>query len=80
MTLGGVEGVLPAWADESVVRVVAAAAVLAAGWYLARLVVRLSGRRVARRFQRPSVTRTVLRGLRLGLLLVTVFAAMAVWG
>ncbi|HKL30542.1 MAG TPA: mechanosensitive ion channel family protein, partial [Natrialbaceae archaeon] len=42
---------------------VAVLVVIVGGWYLSKFVVRLAGRTVARRIQRPSVTRTVLRGL-----------------
>ncbi|OLZ41051.1 mechanosensitive ion channel protein MscS [Natrinema saccharevitans] len=43
--------------------------VLVVGWYLSKLAVRIAGRTVARRIERPSVTRTVLRGVRLAVLL-----------
>ncbi|MFC7167665.1 mechanosensitive ion channel family protein [Halospeciosus flavus] len=50
------------------------------GWALGKLLVRLLGRRVARRFQRPSVTRTVLRLIRTGSLAIGAFAALSVFG
>lgn len=43
---------------------VEAAIVLVLGWYASQLVVRMLGRPVARRFQRPSLTKTVLGGIR----------------
>jgi len=46
------------------------------GWYVGRLLVRVLGRRVARRFQRPSVTRTVLRFFRIGSLVGGAFVGM----
>jgi small-conductance mechanosensitive channel len=49
--------------------------ILVVGWYLSVLVVRVLGRPVARRFRRPSVTRTVLRSIRITVLLVAVGAA-----
>ena len=52
--------------------VIAAVLVLVVGWYVGNLVVRLVGRQVARRFQRPSLTKTVLGGIRA---LVLLFAA-----
>ncbi|WP_121821307.1 mechanosensitive ion channel family protein [Halostella salina] len=48
---------------------VIALAILVVGWYVSQLAVRLAGRSVARRFRRPSVTRTVLRGVRAVVLL-----------
>ncbi|WP_132059927.1 mechanosensitive ion channel family protein [Halorussus amylolyticus] len=45
------------------------------GWYAGRVVVRLVGRSVARRFQRPSLTKTVLGGIRAGVFMLGVFAA-----
>jgi small-conductance mechanosensitive channel len=61
-------------------RVVAAALAVAAGWYLGTLLVRVGGRRVARRFERPSVTRTVLRLVRTTGIVVGVLAAAALLG
>ena len=43
---------------------VIAALVLLAGWYGGKLLVRLVGRQVARKLQRPSLTKTVLGGIR----------------
>ncbi|WP_158056433.1 mechanosensitive ion channel family protein [Halorussus halophilus] len=43
---------------------VAASLILVLGWYASQLIVRLLGRPVARRFQRPSLTKTVLGGIR----------------
>ncbi|WP_290814971.1 mechanosensitive ion channel family protein [Halovivax sp.] len=57
-----------------------AAVVFLAGWYLSKLVVRLAGRTVARRIERPSVTRSVLRSIRLGVLAVTVIVVALILG
>ncbi|MGB9987704.1 mechanosensitive ion channel family protein [Salarchaeum japonicum] len=57
-----------------------AVVVIVVGWYAGKVLVRVLGRRVARRFQRPSVSRTILRALRVGSLLVGVFAAMGFLG
>ncbi len=80
MAPGGLPDALPAWVDQPTVRAAVAVLVIVVGWYLSHLLVRLVGRRIARRFQRPSVTRTILRGVRLGVLAVAVFAAMGVLG
>ncbi|MFW6153504.1 MAG: mechanosensitive ion channel family protein, partial [Halobacteriota archaeon] len=54
-----------------------AVVVLLFGWWVSRFVVRLVGRSVARRFNRPSVTRTVLRMIRISIIAVAV--AIAAW-
>jgi hypothetical protein len=80
MVPGGLPDALPAWVDQPLVRVVVSLPVVVAGWYLSTVLVRLMGRGTARRFQWPSVTRTILRGVRLAVLAVRVFASMAVLG
>ncbi len=61
-------------------RVVAAAVVLVVGWYLSRVLTRLFGRPLARRFRRPSVARTVLRSVRALVFAAGVFAALWILG
>jgi small-conductance mechanosensitive channel len=51
--------------------------VIGVAYLVSRLLVRLLGRRVARYFRRPSLTRTVLRGIRVG---VAVFAVLTILG
>ncbi|WP_049912958.1 mechanosensitive ion channel family protein [Natrialba hulunbeirensis] len=60
--------------------VVVALVVVVIGWYLSNIVVRLTGRTVARRIERPSVTRTVLRGVRISVLVVAFAVAGGVLG
>ncbi len=67
-------------AVESLVTLFAALVVLVVGWYLSKLAVRLTGRTVARRIARPSVTRTVLRGVRVSVLVLTLVAVGAILG
>ncbi|ELZ10389.1 mechanosensitive ion channel family protein [Natrialba aegyptia] len=69
-----VQGYLPFGATE----LVGALLVLVIGWYLSKVVVRLTGRTVARRIDRPSVTRTVLRGVRAAVLLLTLGVAASI--
>ncbi|WP_232686050.1 mechanosensitive ion channel family protein [Halobacterium zhouii] len=57
-----------------------AAVVLFGAWYAGNLLVRVFGRRIARRFQRPSVTRTVLRLVRTVTLFIGIFTAMGLIG
>jgi len=53
---------------------------LAAGWYLGKVLVRVFGRRAARQLQRPSVSRTVLRGVRTGVFLLAASVAASFLG
>ena len=55
---------LPEWLQFPGHRVVAALLVVAAGIYLSKVLVRLLGRPIARRFARQSVAQTVLGGVR----------------
>ena len=61
-------------------RAVVAIAVLVVAWHLSRVVVQLLGRPVARQFRRPSVTQTVLRAIRLSLMLFAAAIAGSVVG
>ena len=63
---------LPGSVPTIVVQLSLAFVVLVLGWYLSKIVVRLAGRTVARRIERPSVTRSVLRVIRGSVLLLTV--------
>jgi small-conductance mechanosensitive channel len=67
---------IPAWAF----RVALAVSVLVVSYYLSKVVRQLLGRRIARRFKRPSVNRTVLRGIQAGIVLVGVFVALGIFG
>jgi len=59
---------------------IAVIAVLVVGWYGSRIAVSLAGRTVARRIGRPSITRTVLRGMRTFLMLFAVLYAVSLVG
>jgi len=54
--------------------------VLVVGWYLSKVAVRIAGRTVARRIERPSVTRTALRGVRAAVLLWAAVVAASILG
>ena len=60
--------------------VVIALIVVVAGYWLSRLVVRLLGRSVARRFKRPSVSRTVLRSMRISIIALSIVVAAYILG
>ncbi|NEU58982.1 mechanosensitive ion channel family protein [Halorussus sp. MSC15.2] len=55
-----------------------AVVILVAGWYGSRLLIRFLGRPVARRFQRPSLTKTVLGGIRAVVMVVAASVAVKV--
>lgn len=76
----GLQEFMPTWAPEHTAQIILALVVIVIGWYLSKVVVRLAGRTVARRIQRPSVTRTVLRGVRVSVLLVTLGIAASILG
>ena len=63
---------LPGSVPPMLVRLAIAGFIVVVGWYLSKLVVRLAGRTVARRIERPSVTRSVLRSIRVSVLVLTV--------
>ena len=71
---------LPKFVPEWTVPVVASLVVLGLAWLVARLLVRLLGRRIARQFGRPSLTRTALRGIRLGVFIFAVLVILRING
>ncbi|EMA44153.1 mechanosensitive ion channel family protein [Halococcus saccharolyticus] len=72
--------VLPEWVPQWSVQVALALVVLGLAWYGSKLFVRLIGRRVARRFRRPSVTRAVLRTIRVVVMFFGLLTAAAILG
>ncbi len=70
----------PAWVPGWVLPLVATVLVVVLSWAAGRLVVRLFGRRIARRFERPSLSRTALRGLRLVVYLLGFFTVLRING
>lgn len=73
-------GVVPEWLPRWVVDLFVAVLVLVLAWAVSRLIVKLFGRRVAQRFRRPSLTRTVLRGIRAGVYLFAILTIMRIYG
>ena len=71
---------LPPWIPGELIQVVLAVVVLLVTYYLSGLVRRVLGRRIARRFNRPSVTRTVLRGIQTGVLVLGTIVALQILG
>jgi small-conductance mechanosensitive channel len=79
--LGDVAGELAARFGALPVGELATAAIALLGsWYLGKFAVRILGRRMARRFQRPSLTRTVLRSVRTGIFVVGALVALSAVG
>ena len=66
-----IENVLPFSVPDGTAQLVLALVVLLVGWYLSKVVVRLTARTIAQRIERPSVTRTILRGVRALILFFT---------
>ena len=84
-TIGGGPGLSPPeWLPDiipvSLFRVVAAVALIVFAYYLSQLVRQVLGRRVARRFKRPSVTQTILRGLQGTIVLGGLLTALSFFG
>jgi small-conductance mechanosensitive channel len=71
---------LPPWVPAELIEGVLAVLVLVVTYYLSGVVRRVLGRRVARRFNRPSVTRTVLRGIQTAVLTLGGVIALRILG
>jgi len=54
--------------------------VLVVAYFASRLVVLVFGRRIARRFQRPSLTRTAIRGIRGAVFLIALLSILRIYG
>ncbi|MFD1645743.1 mechanosensitive ion channel family protein [Haloarchaeobius litoreus] len=75
-----VEQLLPDAIPGLVIEYGMAVLVLIIGLYGSKLAIRLFGRTIARRIQRPSITQTVLRSVRLAIMLVAVAVALSIIG
>ncbi|WP_299237144.1 mechanosensitive ion channel family protein [Natronomonas sp.] len=81
----GGQGIFPpAWLPETVpvslYRLVVAAGLMVVAYYASKLARQMLGRRVARYFDRPSVTQTVLRGLQAAIVLAAALTALGFFG
>ncbi len=70
----------PAWVPRWLLQAVSSLLVLAAAYVISRLIIRVVGRRVAQRFRRPSLTRAVLRGIRVGVFVLAVLTVLGIYG
>ena len=74
----------PGWLPETIplwaYRLVMAVVFLTVAYYLSQFARRLLARRIARRFERPSVGQTVLRSIQAGIVVVAVMTALGFFG
>lgn len=75
-----IDSIIDYWMAQPGVTWLVAIVIVLVGIYVSKLVVRLLGRHVARRFRRPSVTKTILRSIRMGIVVLAVALAAAVIG
>ncbi len=73
-------GFVPEFIPVFFYRLFIAAVVVVASYYAARLVRQMLGRRVARRFRRPSVSRTILRSIQVLIVLGGLLVAFGFFG
>ncbi|WP_424018665.1 mechanosensitive ion channel family protein [Halorientalis pallida] len=67
---------VPPWALD----ILATLLILGLAWAASRLVVVVFGRRISRRFRRPSITRMVLRAIRVGIFVFAILAILPIYG
>ena len=73
-------GLFPAWVPEWVLNLGAVIVVIALAYLVSRLLISLFGRRIAQRFRRPSLTRTVIRGIRGAVFLLAFLTILRIYG
>jgi len=71
---------VPEWIPFWVLEVASAIVVLVLAWVTARLLVRLFSRRMARYFERPSLTRVSLAGIRVGVYVFALLTILRIFG
>ena len=71
---------LPGYVPVFVYRLVLAIAIIVFSYYLSQLAREALGRRIARQFKRPSVSRTILRSLQILIILGAVLTALSFFG
>lgn len=71
---------LPGYVPVFVYRLVLAVAIIVFSYYLSQLAREALGRRIARQFKRPSVSRTILRSLQILIVLGAVLMALSFFG
>jgi len=73
-------GFLPGWVPDWSIDLGATVLVVLLAWAVARLAVTLFGRRIAQRFERPSLTRVALRAVRVSIYLLGFFTILRIYG
>jgi len=73
-------GLFPDWIPAWIINAAAAIAVLLIAYAVSHLIIRLIGRRLARRFRRPSLTRTAIRAIRVGVFFLAFLAILDIYG
>jgi small-conductance mechanosensitive channel len=71
---------LPGYVPVFVYRLVFAVALIVFAYYLSQVARQVLGRRIARRFKRPSVSRTILRSLQIFIVVGAVLTALSFFG
>jgi len=71
---------IPAWVPDWSLDLVSVVVVLGLAWVASRLLVELLGRRIARQFRRPSLTRAFIRGIRAGVFVLAFLAILRIFG
>ncbi len=71
---------LPDFVPELLFRLVVAITIVAVAYYVSKIARQILGRRIARRFRRPSVSRTILRSIQIGVVGFAVVTALGVLG
>ncbi|MFW5949759.1 MAG: mechanosensitive ion channel family protein [archaeon] len=71
---------IPTWTPGWVIDLLSIVVVLALAWVSARILISLFGRRIAQRFRRPSLTRTFIRGIRVGVFLLALLVILRIFG
>ncbi|ERJ04549.1 hypothetical protein HLRTI_003502, partial [Halorhabdus tiamatea SARL4B] len=73
-------GWIPTWIPDWSLDIFAVVVVLGLAWVASRLLVSLLGRRIARQFSRPSLTRAFIRGLRVGVFVLALLVILRIFG
>ncbi|ACV12921.1 MscS Mechanosensitive ion channel [Halorhabdus utahensis DSM 12940] len=71
---------VPAWIPDWTLDVVSVVIVLGLAWAASRFLIGLLGRRIARRFRRPSLTRAFIRGIRAGVFGLALLVILRIFG
>ncbi|WEL17982.1 Small-conductance mechanosensitive channel [Halorhabdus sp. SVX81] len=71
---------IPTWIPGWTLDLVSVVVVLGLAWAASRLLIELLGRRIARQFRRPSLTRAFIRGIRAGVFILALLVILRIFG